>query len=138
MENGSTLTDDDFSRFWACYPKKKNKGDARKAWKQTEGIRPPIEQVIAAVERGKCSVDWHKADREGTVGAFVPYPGTWLRGECWHDEYKVVLSSIKSAIAQEQYDAAREAAKQMMAKPTPEQVEAARKAIAQAGLRLVG
>jgi hypothetical protein len=129
---------DDFDLFWSHFPRKKNKGDARKAWHQTASIRPKIEVLIEAVERGKASVDWHKADREGNVGAFIPYPGTWLRGECWDDEYKVSLSSIKSAIAQEQYDAAREAAKQMMAKPTQEQVEAARRAIAQAGLRLVG
>jgi hypothetical protein len=88
---------DDFDLFWSHYPKKKNKGDARKAWKQTASIRPPLEQLIAAVERGKCSVDWHKADREGNIGAYVPYPGTWLRGECWDDEYKVCLSSIKTS-----------------------------------------
>jgi hypothetical protein len=122
---------DDFDRFWSHFPRKKNKGDARKAWHQTSSIRPKIDDLIAAVERGKSSVDWHKADREGNVGAFIPYPGTWLRGECWDDEYKVSLSSIKVTVTETK-------ASPVLPKPTQEQVEAARRAIAQAGLRLVG
>jgi hypothetical protein len=121
---------DDFDLFWSHYPKKKNKGDARKAWHQTVSIRPKIEVLIAAVERGKCSVDWHKADREGNIGAYVPYPGTWLRGECWDDEYKVCLSSIKTVVPEPVAPA--------ITKPSAEQIEAARRAISQAGLRLVG
>jgi hypothetical protein len=87
--------------------------------------------LIEAVERGKASVDWHKCDREGNPGAYIPLPATYLRGERWDDEYKVSLSSIKVTVTETKVPVA-------IPKPTQEQVEAARRAIAQAGLRLVG
>ena len=121
---------DDFDLFWSHYPKKKNKGDARKAWKQTEAIRPPTPVIIEAIERGKASVDWHKADNNGVVGAYIPYPASFIRGERWEDEYTVRLSSIKTVVPEPVAPA--------IVKPSAEQIEAARRAIAQAGLRLVG
>lgn len=71
----------DFDLFWEVYPRKKNKGDAVKAWKQTEQLRPPIEQVIAAIETACRSADWQK---DG--GAYIPYPASWLRAWGWEDE----------------------------------------------------
>lgn len=71
----------DFDLFWESYPKKKSKGDAFKAWKQTESIRPPIEEILAAIETQLRSVNWSK---DG--GQFIPYPATWLRSWGWADE----------------------------------------------------
>lgn len=85
-----------FQAFWALFPKKKSKGDARKAWFQTQQIRPPIDELLTAVDKGLHSIDWHKADREGNIGAFIPYPASWLRAEGWNDEYTCQLASIKS------------------------------------------
>jgi hypothetical protein len=131
MENGSMQSDADFLLFWLCYPRKQNKGDARKAWAQTARIRPPITELLAAVERGKSSVQWHKADRDGNVGAFVPYPGTWLRAEGWENVYSVQLSSIKTHTQEVQQQP-------VVSKPSESQIALARAALASTGLRLVG
>ncbi|NDC24672.1 MAG: hypothetical protein EBZ49_11180 [Proteobacteria bacterium] len=40
---------EDFEKFWKTYPKKVAKAEARKAWAQTEQIRPPIEKLLAAI-----------------------------------------------------------------------------------------
>lgn len=67
----------DWEWFWEEYPRKKAKLDAMAAWKQTEKIRPPIEELIAALEvqvRGCEDLQ------------FFPYPGSWLRGGRWLDE----------------------------------------------------
>ena len=71
----------DFDLFWECYPKKKAKLDALKAWKQTENVRPDIEQILAAVDTQWQSNDWQ---RDG--GQFIPFPATWLRAGRWDDE----------------------------------------------------
>ena len=71
----------DFELFWECYPKKKAKLDALKAWKQTENVRPDIEAIIAAIDTQSQSADWV---RDG--GQYIPYPATWLRSGRWDDE----------------------------------------------------
>jgi hypothetical protein len=79
----------DFDLFWAAYPKKVAKADARKAWAQTEGIRPPLEAILAAI-KGACKTEgWM---RQG--GQFIPHAATWLRGERWEDEFEVVLPEV--------------------------------------------
>ena len=71
----------DFDLFWECYPRRKAKLDAIKAWKQTADIRPPIEQILAALDTQAQSNEWCK---DG--GAWIPYPATWLRRGQWDDE----------------------------------------------------
>jgi hypothetical protein len=70
-----------FSVFWAAYPRKLAKGDAWKAWKQTEKERPPLPAILAAIAAQKGSDGWTK---DG--GGFIPYPATWLRAFRWADE----------------------------------------------------
>lgn len=70
-----------FEDFWSAYPKKRNRGDAEKAWKQ---IRPSTEllaKMLAALAVAVQRPDWQK---EG--GQFIPYGGKWLRAKCWEDE----------------------------------------------------
>ena len=71
----------DFDLFWEIYPRKKSKGDAVKAWKQTESIRPPIEELLAAIQAQERGFNWQK---DG--GQFIPYPASWLRAWGWNDE----------------------------------------------------
>lgn len=71
----------DFELFWECYPKKKAKLDALKAWKQTENVRPEIEKILAALNEQCESSDWV---RDG--GQYIPYPASWLRGGHWDNE----------------------------------------------------
>jgi len=79
----------DFDEFWALYPKKIAKGDARKAWGQTQAIRPPIKYMIEAIKKHCQQDQWM---REG--GKFIPHPATWLRQERWEDEVEVVLPGV--------------------------------------------
>ena len=72
----------DFDLFWDCYPRKRQKLDAIRAWEQTARVRPGIEQILAAVEALNKSHEWHR-DPEGR---YLPYPATWLRAGQWDDE----------------------------------------------------
>ena len=86
------MGEDGFEDFWKVYPRKCNKGDARKAWRQTASIRPPMNELLKAVYAGRASKQWTKDD-----GEFIPYPASYLRGERWADEYEVDLSQLHSA-----------------------------------------
>jgi hypothetical protein len=79
----------DFEAFWAAYPKKVAKGDARKAWTQTAAIRPPMKYLLEAVEKHCQQEAWRK---DG--GKFIPHPATWLRAERWEDQIEVVLPGV--------------------------------------------
>jgi hypothetical protein len=72
----------DFELFWECYPRKKAKLDALKAWQQTAGVRPAIEQIIAAIEDMVKEHD-SRADPKYT---YLPFPATWLRQGRFFDE----------------------------------------------------
>jgi hypothetical protein len=74
-----------FQEFYRAYPRKTARADAMKAWVQTKTARPPLLDIIAAIER---MMQWRAelAARRDFVPA-VPYPATWLRGERWADEF---------------------------------------------------
>ena len=80
---------DDFDTFWAAYPKKVAKADARKAWAQTKDIRPELTNLLIAITANCKTESWMKSG-----GAFIPYPATWLRGERWEDELEVSLPNV--------------------------------------------
>lgn len=69
----------DFDSFWKVYPRKISKAAARKAWLAKNGSKPPIDEIIAAVEKQSESEQWRNAK-------FIPHPATWLNGERWSDE----------------------------------------------------
>ena len=77
---------DGFETFWNAYPRKVAKAEARKAWKQTEAIRPDMDTLLHAIKAACKTEQWMKSG-----GAFIPYPATWLRGERWDDELSVSL-----------------------------------------------
>ena len=78
-----------FDEFWKLYPRKIAKADARKAWEQTEKIRPTLEKVLEAVKTATKTEAWR---HDG--GKFIPYPATWLRGERWDDDYGIDLGDV--------------------------------------------
>lgn len=67
-----------FEEFWAAYPKKVAKKSAKKAF---ESVKVPLETLLAALERQKCSEQWSK---DG--GQYIPNPATWLNQGRWEDE----------------------------------------------------
>lgn len=76
---GKRVEDDPlFAEFWAAYPRKRAKGDARKAWAQAlkQGADPAV--VIGAARR-------YAAERAGQDPRYTAYPATWLRGERYAD-----------------------------------------------------
>lgn len=70
---------DEFELFWRCYPRRKSKGDAQKAWRQTAADRPPIERLLYALDQAKR--EWENREVK-----YWPYPATWLRAHGWLDE----------------------------------------------------
>ena len=70
-----------FDRFWSVYPKKVGKDAARKAFSR---VKAPVEELIAAVDRQKNSLQW-QADN----GQYIPNPATWLNQGRWQDELPV-------------------------------------------------
>lgn len=79
----------DFETFWKAYPKKKSKVRAIRTWNNLAKIRPPIEELLAAIARAKKSAQWMKAD-----GQFIPHPSTWLNDGGWMDEEEVDMKDI--------------------------------------------
>ena len=80
---------EEFDQFWAVYPKKVAKADARKAWLQTKDLRPDIAKLLSAITAACKTEQWMRGN-----GQFIPYPATWLRGERWEDELEVKLPNV--------------------------------------------
>lgn len=74
-------TDEEFEAFWSLYPKKKSKGDAKKAWKKLKPSATTVSTIMAKLHELINSNDWKRDN-----GQFIPYPATWLRAEGWNDE----------------------------------------------------
>jgi hypothetical protein len=81
--NPLILNNNLFEHFWLLYPKKKNKGQAKKTWKKLNPNNELFEKIKSAIEEAKQSKDWLKEK-----GQFIPYPSTWLNAEGWEDEYE--------------------------------------------------
>lgn len=69
---------DAFERFWSVYPRKIGKQSAKRAF---DRVKVPIETLVTAVERQKCSDQWTQNN-----GQFIPHPATWLNQGRWEDE----------------------------------------------------
>jgi hypothetical protein len=68
---------DDFDAFWAVYPRKAGKRDARKAWGEARRGTPSV-VLIAGAERYR--------DDPNREAAYTAHPATWLRAGRWDDE----------------------------------------------------
>lgn len=85
-----------FAKFWAAYPRKLAKADARLAWGKM-GCEAFTEKILAALSNAKTSHDWRK---EG--GSFIPFPATWLNREGWEDDFtKPALPAMGGIPAQD-------------------------------------
>lgn len=73
--------DQEFLRWYTCYPRKVARQDALRAWHQVEKRRPSLEVMLAKLMQQKRSDQW---TREG--GQYVPYPATYLRQHRWEDQ----------------------------------------------------
>ena len=71
-----------FARFYSCYPKKRAKADALKAFKKINPDDQLLTLMIDAVGTAKDSDGWAKDN-----GKYIPHPASWLRAGCWDDEH---------------------------------------------------
>ena len=92
----------DFDAFWQAYPRKVAKGAARKAWKATAKIRPPVECLLLALEDQVDSEDGLSDEKK-----FMPHASTWLRNEQWEDEVDI-QRPVDGPTPQERLKALRE------------------------------
>lgn len=69
---------DPFDEFWAAYPKKVDKGAARRMWKSALKKAPPG-TIIAGAER-------YAAERRGQEPRYTKNPASWLNAEAWSNE----------------------------------------------------
>ncbi|QQM15139.1 helix-turn-helix DNA-binding domain protein [Gordonia phage Banquo] len=77
-KRSTTIADPEgFAEFWQAYPKKADKGHARKAYAKAIDVAT-VEEIIAGAKRYR---DDPKREQR-----FTKNPGTWLNGECWEDE----------------------------------------------------
>lgn len=70
---------DDFLLFWKAYPLKKSKGQALRAWKATNGNRPPLDELLLIIEEQKTWPEFQE---------FTKHGATWLNAHGWEDEKK--------------------------------------------------
>lgn len=83
----------DFDVFWALYPRRVAKADARRAWAKISPDLYPA--VIAGLQlQLKHNQQWQ---RDG--GQYIPYPATWLNGERWEDEMEVRVPASSKTMA---------------------------------------
>jgi predicted transcriptional regulator len=82
-------SDDRFDDFWAAYPRKVGKGQARKAYAAALKRGVTAEQLIAAAT---AHAAYHAAAR--TPAQYVPHPATWLNGERYDDELPDLSASL--------------------------------------------
>jgi hypothetical protein len=73
-----------FEKFWEAYPKKRNKGDAIRAFTKISPDDALLDLMIVAIGAVKETRGWKKEN-----GQYIPYPATWLRGAGWEDELDV-------------------------------------------------
>jgi len=82
---------DGFEQFWAAYPKKKAKDDARKAWEKHRPDGELLLTILAAIAAQRLSSDWLKER-----GRYIPYPATWLNRGQWSDAADPPAESLVS------------------------------------------
>lgn len=91
IPNQNTVDDNDsssskgslrgFDEFWKAYPKKKEIGNAEKAWAKIREPVTTLPAILVAIEKQKRGPEWKKDS-----GQFIPYPASWLNAKGWLDE----------------------------------------------------
>jgi hypothetical protein len=78
----SSSDDDGFDKFWKEYPRRVSRSTAAKSWLK---LKPPLAEVLTALEVQKQSDQWQKDN-----GKFIPHPATWLNQRRWEDEVEIL------------------------------------------------
>jgi len=89
-ENIEPLNDinEQFNQFWSVYPRKKGKGQARKAFEKALE-KTDLQTILDGVHA-------YVANDVMDDPQFIAHPSTWLNGERWEDEYGEVREVLRS------------------------------------------
>ena len=72
----------DFQAFWKAYPRKVGIKSAFKEWKKAKD-KPPLDDILEAIELQKKSTLWQKDE-----GEWIVHPERWLKRGQWADKPK--------------------------------------------------
>jgi hypothetical protein len=72
-----------FEEFWKAYPRKTNKGFAKKVFEKLKVDDAMLTKMLQAIYVQNKNV-WKDKDQQ-----YIPHPSTWLNGERWDDEVVV-------------------------------------------------
>lgn len=86
----SSSTDDLFDMFWSAYPRKTNKGFAKKVFQKLKVDKTLLEKMVVALGQQKKSDQWKNPQ-------YIPHPSTWLNGERWEDELITTAQPLSPA-----------------------------------------
>jgi hypothetical protein len=73
--------DSEFAQFWAAYPRKRNKIDARKAFWSARRTGVTLDAMLSALDWQRGQSQWV---RDG--GQYIPFPASWIRAGSYDDE----------------------------------------------------
>ena len=77
-----------FDDFWAAYPRRVGKDDARRVWDKARG-RASVEEILDGAKR--LAEDPNLPEKQ-----FIPHPATWLARGGWSDDPLPARSSGKA------------------------------------------
>ena len=106
-EIGKCAYSHDFLFFWAAYPRKRNKGEAWKAWTATANLQ--CADLLNALSWQVHSEEWR---RDG--GKYIPHPATYIRARAWEDEPGIDIAPLADKTPEQrklEAEHSREAAK---------------------------
>lgn len=83
---------DAFEQFFAAYPRKVGKGQARQEWAKLSPDEALCKRIESAVRAWARSPEWARND-----GQFIPKPVRWLREQRWEDVPGVALAPSPTA-----------------------------------------
>lgn len=78
-----------FRTWWEHYPRKVDKGHARKAFFKIAPDDAMLAKMLKALEWQRRSEGWVKEK-----GKYIPHPTTYLHGERWDDQEKVEIVPV--------------------------------------------
>ncbi len=81
--------EDAFKQFWAIFPKKVGKLDAKKKFAKAMK-EATLSELLESLNKQKLSFEWTKQN-----GRYIPNPATWLNQGRWMDEIEVATPKAK-------------------------------------------
>ena len=80
-----------FARFWAAYPKKVRKADARKKFEKLVPDESTLSAILSSLDYLKTTDQWQRDN-----GKYIPNPSTWLNQKRWQDEASQPPAAVRS------------------------------------------